>query len=462
MRTPIVFLATFILFSCAKKKDIQLVSNRPLTPFSVTVEKRYPYAAVISWSEAENIFNADTVKYAISLNGKIVKSNIIETRDTIANIFPDSVYNGVVFARTNAGDTASASFELENIAGYIIFGDEEGSLNSFSLLPETFVYWRTLPTAHSYYFNGIPTIVDSTVYINSSSRGLFAINTKTGNHIWNTRYESGVGSGLSPVYQYGKIYTANETGIYSLNATTGEILWRIERRGNSYRSNPVISNGLLFVVNGWNIVAIDITSGKQVWMQPMNTQICINPVVYKDLLIFGGFNGNIYALNQISGEMVWTRDFSVQYSNFGSDDISPITHNNTVIVHSGNSGFYCLEASTGKTIWNYRLPDRFASSPAIGNGLIYFVSGGSLLALNASNGTEVWKRSNFSNAYIDAIIYAKYRLYFVWQSNWGFSIADARDGSIISSHTAKAFLNTYGTVVIGDSVFYVPQSGMVQ
>lgn len=79
MRFSLLFFTILIIaVACSKDKDpldeIDKKANA-LRPFSVTVVERAPNTAIITWTEALNIYNSDTVKYDIVLNGKTVRTD---------------------------------------------------------------------------------------------------------------------------------------------------------------------------------------------------------------------------------------------------------------------------------------------------------------------------------------------------------------------------------------------------
>jgi outer membrane protein assembly factor BamB len=480
MRAVILFFFILSVASCSKDhhsvQDL-INSNDSLPAFTVTIVERAATTAIITWTAAPSIYNADTVKYDIVLNGKKVRTNRLQNIDTLTNLSPDSSYTGRVYARSLSGDTASAPFALEKIGGYVVFGDSEGSIhciNIYSGIP----LWQTPRTNATYYFHSMPTIIDTTIYINSNTYGIFAINAKTGATLWNNQFHqpTAVGSSTNPIYKDGKVYTIAGnirigSKIYAVNSTNGQTIWSFSESSDDYQSNPVISNDLLFeCASGMQkkIVAININTGIKSWEYILNCQVSKSPVVYNGLLIFGGSDGKIYALNQTTGTLAWSRNFSVSYDNYGSDLVSPKIFNNLVIVQSGNSGYYGLNASTGATVWNYGARGSFVSSPAIGNNLLYFASGGpnatTATAINAATGALVWKYTFTGSKEWTTPIFAKNRLYFGNNLTWGYGIhvLDATKGTLITTFANNIYQQSPETVVAGDSTFYASQSGMVQ
>lgn len=469
-----LFFVILFIISCSKQNDLSSNSNnKSLARFTVTVVDRAPYTAIITWTEALNINNSDTVKYDIVLNGKQVRSGLIRTIDTLKNLSPDSSYKGQVLARSISGDTASATFELEKISGYIVFGDDEGSLRCLNIYTGSSL-WKTAPTSRSYFFSSTPVIVDSTIYISTNMQGVFAINAKTGAQKWNNNFGQ-TGSTFytnNLVLQGDRIYTVNGANkIYSVNSTNGQTIWSYSEASYTYDSHPVIGNNLLFEFATGpykKIVAINTINGTKIWEFITNCFVCKNPVLYNNLLIFGGSDGKVYALNQATGSLVWSRNF-YDNSNFGAHYVSPKVYNNIVIVHSGVSGYYGLNASTGTTVWNYNAASTpNISSPTIGNGLMYFAiianPTSKAIALNAATGVKVWEYTFGPATDCPTPIFAKNRLYFGNNLTLGYGIPvlDATKGTFITILANSIYQHGPETVVAGDSTFYISQSGMVQ
>lgn len=483
MRFSLLFFTILIIaVACSKDKDpldeIDKKANT-LRPFTVTVVERAPNTAIITWTEALNIYNSDTVKYDIVLNGKTVRTDHLKMTDTLKGLSPDSLYTGRVFAKTRSGDTASAAFELEKIDGYLVYGDWEGTLYSINLYTGT-VLWKTAPVYSRYKFAGVPAIVNNVIYMNAGKYGTFAIDAKTGQQIWNNTFNlTTYDNSWSLIFLNGKIYTNTGDKIYSLNSLNGQSIWSFSEVNDTYIGSPVAGNNLLFTIAydkgygsqyGTNkrIVAIDLNTGTKAWEYNAGSYLCENPVVYNGLVIFGASDGKIYALNQATGKLAWMRDFSVTYNNFGSDLISPKIYNNLVIVNSGNSGYYGLNAATGGTVWNYQVPiNSQVSSPAIGNKLVYFSAGITpckAIALDAATGVKVWEYTFTPNYAYPTPIFAKNRLYFATVVTDGFDIPvlDAVKGKFIVNLQLLGKQFSSASVVVSDTTYYLSQSGMMQ
>jgi outer membrane protein assembly factor BamB len=440
-------------------------TNRPLPPFNVTVVDRAPATAIIRWTEAINTYTGDTVKYKIKINDRIVDSNLIRLTDTLKGLSQDTAYNGRVYAYTRSGDTASAPFRLEQLKGFIFFGDNYNTIYCYDIYSGTRV-WRSQPYGNGL-FLGMPTIVNNVLYINGTNSGTWAFNAKTGEKIWNNPF-SGYpdGSAVNPLWVNGRLYTVMPGAVYALNSSNGAVIWSYPTSEN-IDANPVIAGNLLItaaISSQTKIIAINAETGLKAWDYNINTAISKNPVVYNDLLIFGGSNGKIYALNNSTGSLVWSKDFSVIYNNFGADFTSPVIYKNLVIVHNGNSGYYGLNAANGAIVWNYPISTPNISSPAIGNDVLYFSADHIATALKAATGALVWEHPFGESVDWPTPIYANNRLYFGHNLTYGYGITvlNASTGAPLLSFANNVYQWGKETIVNNDSTCYLSQSGMVQ
>lgn len=421
------FIISLMIFSCSKNKDVTDRNNNnifgQLTSFTVDIKERIPNRAIIEWTPSTNSFNSDTVKYKITLNGITVDSNLLSTIDTLNFLSKDTLYFGSVIAYIKSGDTISASFILEKYDGFIYLVSEiDQELRSYSSYTNG-VNSQRLWNKPFNEQSGMPTISNDTLFLGtrfSPAGSLYAVNANTGDILWSGLTNTSL-AGTSPTYFNGTLYATTGLGVFAINSANGQILWNYRNASNNIATNPVIDNNKVFVGNrssAGHISALDISNGNFIWDFRFSGQMCTRPLVSKNLIIFGTSTAKIYALDQNSGNIVWTRDLSVTYNNYGCNWISPSLMSGNVIVHTANNGFYALNVLTGSTIWIHHNYDASVSSPAFGNGLIYFstlISAGAnttakIVAIDASNGHLQWE-STGNQQYLFHLIYAKNRLY---------------------------------------------------
>ena len=71
---------------------------------------------------------------------------------------------------------------------------------------------------------------------------------------------------------------------------------------------------------------------------------------------------------------------------------TPLIHENTIYIGSGDHNFYCLDRKTGKMNWQFETDGAIHSSPCIYEDLVFFGSDdGNFYALNRISGDLAWK-----------------------------------------------------------------------
>ena len=122
-----------------------------------------------------------------------------------------------------------------------------------------------------------------------------------------------------------------------------------------------------------------------------NEEINSSPAIWDGLLFVGSNDGNIYCLDALTGKKIWN------YNTGGIiSDSSPAVAYGYVYVGSMDGNVYAFNALTGEKIWNYTTYCSYSgygveSSPAVAGGVVYVGSDdGNLYAFNASTGTKLW------------------------------------------------------------------------
>ncbi len=185
------------------------------------------------------------------------------------------------------------------------------------------------------------------------------------------------------------------------------LLWQFIAPGNgSIFSTPVIwgdrvyvgvANDGIFNPRG-TLYCIDRTTGKEIWHfddGKKMRQIYSTPYVVDGKLYIGeGLHQDdhckIYCLNADNGELVW------QFNSRSHTESSPCVANGKVYFGAGDDGLYCLEAATGKKLWNF--PGyHIDTSPAVVGNLVFAGAGvgdiykqPAVLCLSAATGDSKW------------------------------------------------------------------------
>ncbi|MBK5115274.1 MAG: PQQ-binding-like beta-propeller repeat protein, partial [Candidatus Heimdallarchaeota archaeon] len=149
---------------------------------------------------------------------------------------------------------------------------------------------------------------------------------------------------------------------------------------------------------------------------------------------------------------------------------SPSLVNGKVYFGSQDKSIYCLDARTGKFIWNFQTNDRIKSSPAIADGKVFIgPDDGTIYCLNSSDGKLIW--STYAGGPIPVTFAASVVLrsspiiidgrVYVGSLDSNLYCVDSETGKIIWSYPTNGYITS--SPAIADGALYVlsqePNSG---
>jgi outer membrane protein assembly factor BamB len=234
-----------------------------------------------------------------------------------------------------------------------------------------------------------PAVVDGVVYVSSLSHKVFALNAATGSLLWSRGVHAGTGS--SPSVANGVVYIGTRQGrVYALNAYTGAVLWSYLTYGaEMVESSPAVANGVVYIGAHEYVYALSASTGAVLWSHQVQTYFGSSPAVANGVVFIGADDGNVYAFKASTGALLWTHEAAGLYVRS-----SPAVVSGIVYVGSDVGNVYALSASTGTTVWTYRTAGYVFSSPAVANGVVYVGSlDSNVYALDAATGALLWSHS---------------------------------------------------------------------
>lgn len=173
-----------------------------------------------------------------------------------------------------------------------------------------------------------------------------------------------------------------------------QILWQIEvGKAETYEFSPTIDGGHVYAAsaNG-NVLKVDVNTGKQIWQVSADEMLSGGVGVGGGLVLLGAENGSVLAYNH-AGKLVWK-------SHLSSEILSaPQYDNGTVIVRTGDSRIYGINADDGSRRWVYEratpaLSLRSSAGVVVDKEVVYAgFAGGKLIAIRADNGKLLWEAS---------------------------------------------------------------------
>jgi outer membrane protein assembly factor BamB len=235
-----------------------------------------------------------------------------------------------------------------------------------------------------------PILEGDRVYVHFGAEGTAALTT-AGEIVWKEQfeYESQHGAGGSPVlYQDLLIFSCDgnnvDAFVVALDKNTGKQRWRTNRRRPSdqaYTTPLVIRVGerdQLVSIGAYRAAAYEPLTGREIWRVSYRDGFSNVPrPVYGHGLVYiaTGFNDPTLIAVRPDGEgdvtrthLAWTVTRGAPYTP------TPILIGDDLYMVSDIGILSALDARTGTTLWQARLPGNYSASPVFVDGRIYFQS----------------------------------------------------------------------------------------
>lgn len=200
------------------------------------------------------------------------------------------------------------------------------------------------------------------------------------------------------------------SGKYGGNPVVNEpsVVWTFNARGK-ISGSPVVSGNRLFIGDGEGFLyALDIRTGKEIWHFKAD-KIHSTPLVYRENIFFMSSDGIFYAVNTISGKSAWTfrTEGEKRFEAPGIYGLTPkdslmvddwdiylssrAAHNELIFFGTGSGFVYALNAIDGSEVWKFRTGNVVHSSPVVTSQIAYFGSfNGTLYAIDLENEKIAW------------------------------------------------------------------------
>jgi outer membrane protein assembly factor BamB len=266
-----------------------------------------------------------------------------------------------------------------------------------------------------------------------------------------------------PAVAYGKLYVAQQKGhFYAINARSGKVLWT-KTFDRCVAASPAVADGIVYQgflqtnpcgghvrTNDGLVVAWDAKSGKELWrLRPGAVES--SPVVIGQTLYFGSKDRKVYAL-KLRGRkrprIRWT---------FTADDevvAAPAYSQGKIFAATSNGSVYAIDARNGREVWHATSFSRFGgreyfyATPAVAYGRVFAPNAdGTVYAYGARTGNLLWARQVGSYAYTSPAVWRR----TVYVGTWdGYFVAvDAVTGDVRWRFDAPSTISGAPTVLSG-------------
>lgn len=223
---------------------------------------------------------------------------------------------------------------------------------------------------------------------------------------------------IFPFDQEGK-----ESFVIALDRASGQVRWKTPRTSTSAAaSTPCLYQPagqpaqLILTSRSAGMAAYDPRTGKLLWQMAdvMDRRVCASPVVAGNLLLSNcgeGPNGRVLVAIQPGAadqppKLAYKLTTSIPYVP------TPLYKANRIFHITDTGTVACLDAATGKAIWQERLGAPFYCSPVIAGERLYAVSKkGELFILSATDTYQLFSRHPLGESSFASPAVANNRLY---------------------------------------------------
>jgi outer membrane protein assembly factor BamB/predicted MPP superfamily phosphohydrolase len=189
------------------------------------------------------------------------------------------------------------------------------------------------------------------IIITNTSGEVKALDIKSGRERW--RLPTGAKIYSTPATDGRIVITVSTDGMArALALRTGRLLWSFDSK-QPVVSSPVTYDERVFITgSSGKCYALKITDGNLLWSNgDIDGFVETIPLIYRGMLIFGTWNNHLYALDTETGRTIW--DWNNSYSNrmLSPAACVPVAVGGKVFVVAPDRKMACLDALTGKLIW---------------------------------------------------------------------------------------------------------------
>ncbi|MDQ7780049.1 MAG: PQQ-binding-like beta-propeller repeat protein [Planctomycetota bacterium] len=244
-----------------------------------------------------------------------------------------------------------------------------------------------------------PAIGGDSVFIGSNKGELFCLDTNGGALLWQ---KEGCGSAYSAACAgekvlatcWGKIWT-----LRCLSASTGETETDFALSSDSRPPNlvPALDGGRVYAATGTRhsftdgLTCWDAGSGTRKWRFGMSNT-CQSPTIAAERVYVGSWDGSFYCLDKERGSALWRADFEQTKGGFSKQP--PAVAEGKVFVMSGlyfGYAIICLAEEDGRVVWRKDGIGFHRYPPAVHSGRVYFATQSGAYCVDAQTGRTLWR-----------------------------------------------------------------------
>jgi outer membrane protein assembly factor BamB len=239
---------------------------------------------------------------------------------------------------------------------------------------------------------------------------LYKLSAATGAELWRVRLEPPVtrskpGDPKSRFDRYGsdaavagdRVYVGTHEGrILALDRARGSRLWTFAAT-DAVLAAPAVDGGRVFFGSyDGAVYAIDAAAGSLLWKHETGAAVVSTPALHEGTIVVGSRSYDLLGLTADRGAVAWTRYFW-----FSWVESSATIRDGVAYVGSSDAArVFAVDARNGRRVWATDVNGRAFDQPAVTSARVYIgaignanppVQYGAVVALDRVSGTPVWR-----------------------------------------------------------------------
>ncbi|MCM3664939.1 carboxypeptidase regulatory-like domain-containing protein [Mesobacillus subterraneus] len=311
-----------------------------------------------------------------------------------------------------------------------------------------------------------PAAATNKVVLVTDSGYVVALDSATGKEQWTVKI--GNTNRSSPTIAGNTVYlSGGEDGkIYALDLKSGSIVWTTDVGSMAIYESPIFLDGTLFVASDLTdnakLNALNAETGEKKWSVALGAPTYFGPSAGDGMLFIGSYdNQKLRALRIEDGSEVWNKTLV----NEGVAS-KPVYDNGTLYLagtnfNTGGGTLYALDAKTGEEIWNAEgIGDTQAGSPIVYENIVVIGSAAqpALRAFDAENGQLLWENRLVGTTLNNGSVSANGLLFFAGTSG-NLSVIDVYTGERLKDFSLPVY-STSGIPILAGQVIVPYQTGV--
>lgn len=194
-------------------------------------------------------------------------------------------------------------------------------------------------------------IENNRLFVGDDQGKLTAYELNSGKELW--RFESGRRIVGTPAAADGVVvFGSADKFIYGIASQSGEKRWQIET-GAPVLGAVTIENGIAFIgASDHCFRAIDIHSGEIKWSyKGVKGYIETKPLITGNLVIFGAWDNTLYALDKNNGQEIWKWTGGLTRMHFSPAAVWPVAAEGKVFITDPQRAMTAIDLRSGQTVW---------------------------------------------------------------------------------------------------------------